>query len=73
MKTLTLNGVPYSVSGTEVYAYGTSILIGSYTNEILSLESNWQEKMKSHLAEYRVSLNEGTKQALKKAAEQQRA
>ena len=73
MKTLTLNGVPYSVSGAEVYAYGTSILIGSYTNDILSLESDWQEKMKSHLAEYRVKLNNNTKEALKKAAEQQRA
>ena len=73
MKTLTINGVPYSVSGELVYIYGTSIQIGSYKAETLTLMDDWMDKGKETLASYRTSLKTNTTAALAKAAELQKA
>ena len=72
MKTITIQGVPFSVSGESVYIYGTSVQIGTY-NGTLSLKEGWEsdEVIKACLAEYRIKLDTATKAALAKAAELQ--
>jgi hypothetical protein len=73
MKNLTINGVPYSVSGEAVYIYGTTTQIGSYKAETLTLMDDWIDKGKEILASYRTSLKTNTTAALAKAAELQKA
>jgi len=69
MKTQTLNGVPYSVNDNQVYAYGSSVLLG--TNEkTLSIVADWQTKAAGFLAEYRRNLKEATAAAMEKAKQQ---
>jgi len=72
MKTMTIQGVPFSVSGESVYIYGTSVQIGTY-NGSLTLKEGWEsdEIIKAYLAEYRIKLDTATKAALAKAAELQ--
>lgn len=71
MKTMTIDGVPYSVSGEAVYIYGTSVQIGTY-NGSLSLNQGWENDAAACLAEYRTKLDTETKAALAKAAELQK-
>lgn len=73
MKTLTINGVPFSVSGEAVYIYGTTTQIGTYKDDNLQLMDNWEKNSKETLATYRASLDSATKAALIKAAELQKA
>jgi hypothetical protein len=69
MKTQTLNGVPYSVNETQVYAYGSSVLLG--TNEkTLSVLADWETKAADYLADYRRKLKEATAAAMEKAKQQ---
>ena len=70
MKTMTIQGVPYSVSGESVYIYGTSVQIGTY-NGSLRLIDDWETHTKACLADYRTKLDAATKAALAKAAELQ--
>lgn len=72
MKTIMIQGVPFTVSGEAVYIYGTSVQIGTY-NGTLSLIEGWEsaEIVKSCLTEYRTKLDTATKAALAKAAELQ--
>jgi hypothetical protein len=72
MKTVMIQGVPFTVSGESVYIYGTSVQIGTY-NGSLSLKEGWEsdEVIKAYLSEYRTKLHTATKAALAKAAELQ--
>jgi len=65
---MTIQGVPFSVSGESVYMHGTSVQIGTY-NGTLALKEDWESN--TYLAEYRKKLEAATKAALAKAAELQ--
>jgi hypothetical protein len=75
MKTLTIQGVPYSVEGQIAHIYGTTIPIGTVTTDSISLKDGWDKDpvVLASLAEYRENLNTATKAALVKAAEIQKA
>ncbi len=78
MKTITIQGVPYSVEGQIAHIYGTTIPIGTVTatatENFISLKDGWDKDpaVLASLAEYRENLNTATKAALAKAAEIQR-
>jgi hypothetical protein len=73
MKTVTIQGVPYTVSGETLYIYGTQTQIGTYKNDVLTLFDNWNtsQEVLEILREYRNKLKEQTTVALAKAAELQ--
>jgi hypothetical protein len=73
MKTVTIQGVPYTVSGETVYVYGTQTQIGTYKSEALTLFENWKnsEEILTTLEVYRKKIKEQTIIALEKAAELQ--
>lgn len=79
MKTHTINGIPYSIHGTDVYYYQNPkdttprVLIGSYNAEdkSVTLFDDWQERVKGRMEAYRESLRVITEQAMKKARELQ--
>ena len=73
MKTVTIQGVPYSVSGENLYIYGTQTQIGTYKNDVLTLFDNWDKSQEvlTTVREYRNKLKEQTTVALAKAAELQ--
>jgi hypothetical protein len=80
MKTLTINGVPYSVNEKqELFLYSSSppIRIGSYeplspgkdsSSQKISIDSDWKTKSQAFLTQYRTSLAQSTAAALEKAA-----
>jgi hypothetical protein len=74
MKTITFQGVPFSVSESSVYIYGTTTLIGSHDGVNLILNDGWEssETVTTSLAEYRNKLKVDTMNALAKAAELQK-
>lgn len=76
MKTLTVNGVPYDSTNTQLYIYGSnkSLQIGTY-QDTLSLNQDWNtsQDITTFLSNYRKGLKEATTAALKKAAELQMA
>ena len=70
-KTMTIQGVPFSVSGESVYIYETNIQIGTY-NGTLNLKEGWDsDEVKAYLVDYRKKLDTATKAALAKAEELQ--
>ena len=71
MKTMTIQGVPFSVSDEAVYIYGTAVQIGTYKGG-LTLNEGWETSAAACLAEYRTKLDHETKAALAKAAELQK-
>lgn len=73
MKTVTIQGVPYTVSGESLYIYGTQTQIGTYKSETLTLFDNWKnsEEILSTIEMYRKKIKEQTIIALEKAAELQ--
>ena len=79
MKTLLINGVPYASnapsSTVSIYGLppGQKLVIGSYENESLTLNSTWKEDSQAWLQTYRNGLKEATTHALAKAAELQKA
>ena len=79
MKTLLINGVPYvsnaPSSAVSIYGLppGQKLVIGSYENEALTLNSTWKEDSQTWLQTYRNGLKEATTHALAKAAELQKA
>lgn len=78
MKTLLINGVPYvsnAPSTVSIYGLppGQKLVIGSYENENLTLNSTWKEDSQAWLQTYRNGLKEATTHALAKAAELQKA
>lgn len=76
MKTLTVNGVPYDSTNTQLYIYGSNktVQIGSF-QDTLTLNDGWNtsEDITTFLSNYRKGLKEATTAALKKAAELQMA
>jgi hypothetical protein len=81
MKTVTIQGVPYSVEGQIAHIYGTNIAVGTVTagttetaTDSISLKDGWDKDpaVLASLKEYRETLNTATKAALAKAAEIQR-
>jgi len=65
-KTLTVNGIPYSVNDKEIYMYGTSVRVGLLDGgKVVS-----QGSLDTYLAEYRAGLKAKTLTAMKKAKEQ---
>jgi len=74
MKTITLNGVPYSVDEAgNAFAYGSTLTLGKYDSATkkLTLLEGWEEAGASYISAYRSSLKERTVVALEKAKEQQ--
>lgn len=76
MKTLSVNGVPYDSTNTQLYLYGSNktVQIGTYQDTLI-LNENWStsEDISAFLSNYRKGLKEATTAALKKAAELQMA
>jgi len=66
MKTLTVNGVPYSVNDKDVYIYGTSVRVGNIDEGKIVPQGS----MDSYLAEYRAGLKAKTLAAMEKAKQQ---
>ncbi len=84
MKTLLINGVPYvsnapssaqAQNTVSIYGLptGQKLVIGSYENENLTLNSTWKEDSQAWLQTYRNGLKDATTHALAKAAELQKA
>ena len=79
MKTITIQGVPYSVEGQVAYIYGTNTVLGTVTTadteNSISFKDGWDKDpaVLASLKEYRETLNTATKAALAKAAEIQKA
>ena len=75
MKTITIQGVPFSVADDKAYIYGTETQIGVYKAEKLTLNDSWEKSkaVEASLQEYRDKLKLQTTAALEKAAELQKA
>lgn len=80
MKTLTLNGVPYTVDEAgNVFAYGSTppVPLGRYesSTKTLTLLDTWASTKEAtdFLAAYRSSLHDATTAALEKAKQQQQS
>ena len=81
MKHLTIHGIPYDHSDTNLYIYGTdkTIQIGSASVDAnatsLTLNPSWKEDaaINAYLQQYRKNLKDATATALAKAAELQAA
>jgi hypothetical protein len=75
MKTQTINGVPYLVEGEDVYVYSSvpPIKIGTYVNNQLTLQEDWEQRTADWLVYYRRGLADQTKEALEKAAQLQKS
>ena len=65
-KTLTVNGIPYSVNDKEIYMYGTSVRVGLLDGGKVVPQGS----LDTYLAEYREGLKAKTLTAMKKAKEQ---
>lgn len=66
MKTVTVNGVPYSVNDKNVYMYGTSVHIGHMDGGTIVPQGSTD----AYLAEYRAGLKAKTLAAMEKAKQQ---
>lgn len=65
-KTLTVNGIPYSVNEKEVYMYGTSVRVGLLDGgKVIP-----QGSLDTYLAEYREGLKAKTLGAMENAKKQ---
>ena len=81
MKHLTIHGIPYDHSDTNLYIYGTdkTIQIGTASASVdaasLTLNPSWKDDpaINTYLAQYRKNLKDATVAALAKAAELQAA
>ena len=78
MKTLTINGVPYSINDAgEAFVYSSSppIPIGTYDDKtkVLTLAADWETRMADWVAYYRNGLKDQTDAALEKAKQLQLA
>jgi hypothetical protein len=78
MKTLTIQGVPYTLNDkNEVFLYQHSsskdnhIHIGSYdsTSQTVKLFDDWEERSEEHVKAYRNALKAKTEAAMAKARE----
>ena len=65
-KTLTVNGIPYSINDKEVYMYGTSVRVGLLDGgKVLP-----QGSLDTYLGEYRAGLKAKTLAAMENAKKQ---
>ena len=76
MKTLTIQGVPYTVNDkNEVFLYQPAsskekhVHIGTYdsTTQTVTLFDDWEERSEEHVKAYRESLKQKTEVAMVKA------
>ena len=65
-KTLTVNGIPYSVNDKEVYMYGTSVRVGLLDGGKVVPQGS----LDTYLAEYRAGLKGKTITAMENAKKQ---
>lgn len=65
-KTLTVNGIPYSVNDKEVYMYGTSVRVGLLDGGKVVPQGS----LDTYLAEYREGLKTKTLGAMENAKKQ---
>jgi len=66
VKTLTVNGIPYSVNEKEVYMYGTSVRVGLLDGGKVVPQGS----LDTYLAEYRAGLKAKTLTAMENAKKQ---
>jgi hypothetical protein len=66
VKTLTVNGIPYSVNEKEVYMYGTSVRVGLLDGGKVVPQGS----LDTYLAEYRTGLKAKTLTAMENAKKQ---
>jgi hypothetical protein len=72
MKTITVNGVPYSLNDKqEVYMYGTPVRVGLLdANKAILFADGWMSAAEEYRTEYRGVLKEKTGAAMEKAKKQ---
>jgi hypothetical protein len=73
MKTVTLHGIPYSLSETnDVYMYGTSVKLGKISDDkkAVIFGDDWATRAQTHMAEYRNGLKQKTAQSMETAKKQ---
>jgi len=73
MKTVTINGIPYSIDGTIAYMYNSSVRLGMLVENAVVLDKDWEKNASRYINEYREYLNSKTKSAMEKAVTLQRA
>ena len=68
MKTVTLNGVPYSLNDKqELYMYGTSVCVGKLENKAIVFSEGWRSSGEVYMSQYRSELQGKTLAAMAKA------
>ena len=73
MKTVTLHGVPYSLSDTnDVYMYGTSVKLGKISDDkkAVVFGDDWEASAKAYMAQYRDGLKQKTVESMENAKKQ---
>ena len=73
MKTVTLHGIPYSLSDTnDVYMYGTSVKLGKISDDkkAVIFADDWGVAAQAYMAEYRDGLKQKTVQSMETAKKQ---
>ena len=71
MKTVTLNGIPYSVNDKqEVYMYGTSVCIGRMQDKQVVFAEGWLSSAETYRNEYRTELQAKTVASMERAKKQ---
>lgn len=73
MKTVTLHGIPYSLSDTnDVYMYGTSVKLGKISDDkkAVIFGNDWGVAAQAYMAEYRDVLKQKTVQSMETAKKQ---
>ena len=73
MKTVTLHGIPYSLSETnDVYMYGTSVKLGKLSDDkkAVVFDDDWATRAQTHMAEYRDGLKKKTLDSMETAKKQ---
>ena len=73
MKTVTLHGIPYSLSETnDVYMYGTSVKLGKLSDDkkAVVFDDDWATRAHTHISEYRDGLKKKTLDSMETAKKQ---
>lgn len=73
MKTVTLHGIPYSLSETnDVYMYGTSVKLGKISDDkkAVIFGDDWATRAQTYMAEYRDGLKQKTVDSMETAKKQ---
>jgi hypothetical protein len=71
MKTVTLNGVPYSMNEKqELYMYGTCVCVGKLQDKQIVFADDWLTGAEKYRTEYRDSLQKKTVASMERAKSQ---